>query len=130
MLLLYFPLAEVNLSSTASWARKGVTVAGWMNATAGSAISQLSKPLGVAISDSDILYVADTQNHRVVVVPLNSPDNKSLIGSGPGSGSNQLNGSYDVFIRNASLYVLDFFNSRVQTASLSAPSLIGASTLR
>jgi hypothetical protein len=64
------------------------------------------------------MYISDMENHRIVVVHLNSTTNISIIGSGPGPGSNQFNGPHDVFVTTTSLYVNDLSNRRVQKMSL------------
>jgi sugar lactone lactonase YvrE len=64
------------------------------------------------------MYISDMENHRIVVVHLNSTTNISIIGSRPGSGSNQFNMPCDVFVTNTSLYVNDLYNRRVQKMSL------------
>jgi len=122
----YFILAQITLSPQASWNQNAVTVTGLSNGTAGSSISQLNAPWGIRISNNDVLYISDYYNNRIVVVDLNSPNNISIIGSGPGSNLNQLSYPLDVFVTNTSLYVLDHGNNRVQETSLngSNPSTV------
>jgi hypothetical protein len=57
-------------------------------------------------------------NNRVVVVQLDFISNVSIIGSGLGSGIDQFNTTYDLFIVNTSLYVNDCGNHRVKKISL------------
>jgi trimeric autotransporter adhesin len=65
------------------------------------------------IVDNDILYIIDRNNHRVVIIPLNSTTAANTIGS-YGTASNQFNEPADVFVTNTSIYVLDRLNYRVQ----------------
>ncbi len=109
---------EITLSPYASWNQTGVTIAGWANATSGSSLSQLYRPMGLSITENDVMHISDQYNHRIVVVDLNSATNKFTIGSGPGSNLSQFNHPYDHFIVNTSLYVLDTDNRRVQKLSL------------
>lgn len=101
-------------------------MAGWTNGSSGSSLTQLNQQLGISISDDDVLYIGDSGNHRIVVVPLDSISNVSIIGSGPGNGTNAFNIVYDVFTRKKSLYAIDFLNHRVKNMSLdgSNPSLV------
>jgi len=124
--VLCFIVAEISLLSQASWDQNAVTVAGLPNGTSGSSISQLNFPWGIRITNNDVLYISDQNNNRIVVVDLNSINNISIIGSGPGSNTNQFDLPYDLFVTNTSLYVLDKDNNRVQETSLdgSNPSTV------
>lgn len=113
-----FVQGELILSPYASWNPIGITVAGLENGTGGPDPSQLNHPLSLSISDDDILYVGDTANNRIIAVLLNSNNDKFIIGSGPGSGPNELQTPRDLFTTNTSLYILDFANRRVQKTSL------------
>jgi sugar lactone lactonase YvrE len=57
-------------------------------------------------------------NHRIVVVQLDFISNVSIIGSGLGSGLDQFNTPYDLFVMNTSVYVNDYDNRRVKKSSL------------
>ncbi len=83
-------------------------------------------PRGIRISNNGVLYISDSNNNRIVAVDLNSINNISIIGSGPGFNSNQFNDPFDVFVTNTSLYILDYYNYRVQKTSLdgSNPSTV------
>ena len=107
-------------SSQASWDQNGITIAGWANGTDGSSLSQLNLPLAISISRNDVLYVSDKDNHRIVVVHLNSITDPFIIGSGPGTGPSEFNLPYDLVATNTSLYVIDFYNRRVQKTSLNS----------
>ena len=111
-------LADIDLSPNASWDQFGVTVAGWSNGTNVLSLTQLSHSFGISITDTDDLYISDTNNHRIVVVDLTFLANITVIGSGPGTAINGFNQLYDLFIKNTSLYVTDTQNRRVQMMSL------------
>ncbi|CAF4140618.1 unnamed protein product, partial [Adineta steineri] len=104
----------VNVSFTAVWAENATTVAGLSNGTAGKSNNTLNSPRGLSISSDDILYIAEWNNARIVVVNLTSLQVINIIGSGPGSAMYQFDHSYDVMIVNQSLYVYDSSNQRIQ----------------
>jgi sugar lactone lactonase YvrE len=124
--VLCFILAEITLSPQPSWDQNAVTVTGSPNGTSGASISQLWEPWGIRIRNNDVLYISDSINNRIVVVDLNSANDISIIGLGPGSNSSQINLLCDLFVTNTSLYVIDPYNSQVQKASLngSNPSAV------
>jgi len=120
----------MNIPSNASWDKYGMTVAGWTNGTNGSSLDQLSRPLGLTITDSDVLYICDRNNYRIVIVDLNSTYSISIIGSGYGAASNQFKRPTDLLVINGALYVTDPDNARIQEMSLngSNPSEILSAT--
>lgn len=111
-------LGEINLSPYASWNRNGITVAGWANGTGGSSLSQLSRPFGLSITTNDVLYISDTENHRIIVLLLNENEEKFIIGPISDSDVSQFRYPRDLFTTNTSLYVLDYNNHRLQKLSL------------
>ena len=115
-------LAEINLPPYAFWSPNGTSVVDW---------ALLGWPFGISITDKDILYISDTDHHRVVVVDLVIGKNISVIGSGPGNNPNQFNSLFDLFATSTSLYVIDYLNYRVQKTSLngSNPSTVLALNL-
>ncbi|CAF1274257.1 unnamed protein product [Adineta steineri] len=77
---------------------------------------QLSRPSGVFVDAQETVYVADTQNHRIMRW-LQGATNGTLIvgGNGKGSASDQLDYPSDLFLdRQGNLYVTDTLNNRVQ----------------
>jgi hypothetical protein len=118
LMFLHFSLAEISLAPYASWDQNGTTAFGWQNGTSGPSLSQLDGPFGISITSNDVMYISDTNNHRIVVGQLGVISNVSVIGSGPGSGPNQFNMPYDLFITDTSLYVIDSSNHRVQNLTL------------
>ena len=81
--------------------------------SSGSGPSSLSLNQGIRITDSNTLYIADTNNHRVVIIRPNSTTAVSILGSF-GNASDQVNSPTDIFVTNASIYILDASNYRVQ----------------
>jgi len=91
--------------------------------------SRFNHPKGISIHN-DILYVADTYNHRIQVfrININEADNtitathlpselgnQHSIGIGaPGIQNNQFNSPHAVVIHNNILYVADSMNHRIQ----------------
>ncbi|CAF4185728.1 unnamed protein product, partial [Adineta steineri] len=100
------------------WNQNGITITGCSNGSNGSSLYKFNQPLGISITDNDILYIADKLNHRVVVIHLDSTIETFSIGSGGVSNIVQFNVPHDVFIFNTSLYVLEQDNKRVQKMSL------------
>jgi sugar lactone lactonase YvrE len=104
----------VNVSSSANWDQNATTVAGNANGASGSSSGYLYQNGGISISSDDILYIADTGNNRIVVVQLSSNIIQRIIGSGPGTSSNQFYNPNDVFVTDTVIYVMDTNNYRVQ----------------
>jgi sugar lactone lactonase YvrE len=86
----------------------GITVAGGNGN--GNKLNQLSYPKGVFIDDDQTIYVADTQNYRIVEWKRNAKTGRIIAG-----GNGQLNGPRNVIIdkKNDSLIICDRENSRV-----------------
>ena len=116
----------VSISSDASWNQTGITIVGSPNGIPGSSLSELRNPLGLTITNDDILYVGDTSNHRIVVVYPDSTRANSIIGSGPGTQINQFKYPRGIFILDSFLYVLDRDNRRIKKLSFdgSNPSVM------
>ncbi len=70
-----------------------------------SSLFQLNLPLGISITNNDVMYIADKDNHRIVVVYLNSTISNFSIGSEPGPGASQFNYPYNLFTTNTSPHV-------------------------
>ncbi|CAF4430611.1 unnamed protein product, partial [Adineta steineri] len=100
-------ISYVNVSYTAVWAENATTVAGLSNGTAGTTNTTLNSPRGLSISSDDILYIAEWNNYRIVVVNLTSLQVINIIGSGPGTAMYQFDHPYDIMIVNQSLYIYD-----------------------
>ncbi|CAF3833859.1 unnamed protein product, partial [Adineta steineri] len=115
---------QKRLSPQAAWNQNGIIIAGCSNGSKGSSLYAFNEPIGISITDNDILYIADKMNHRVVVIHLDSTKETFSIGSGDGSKPVRFNTSHDVFIFNRSLYVLEQGNKRVQKMSLNGSDSI------
>ncbi|CAF1380989.1 unnamed protein product [Adineta steineri] len=98
---------QKRLSPQASWNQNGITITGCSNGSNGSSLYKFNQPLGISITDNDILYIADKMNHRVVVIHLDSTKETFSIGSGDGFKPVQFSIPHDIFIFNTSLYVLE-----------------------
>jgi sugar lactone lactonase YvrE len=108
----------LNISSSAIWIQNGTTIAGQANGASGPSTSYLNNPVGLTISNDDILYIADYLNNRVVVINLISSTVIRTIGSGPSNDINKFDNPADVFLVGTFLYVLDLQNNRIQKWSI------------
>ncbi|CAF3407126.1 unnamed protein product [Rotaria socialis] len=105
----------VNIPTNATWAQKGVTIAGGngdVNAT-----NQLSGPYGLFVHDDQTVVIADHLNHRIMEWKNGNTTNGQIVagGKGAGNGLHQLNGPTDVLIDKDtdSLIICDLGNRRV-----------------
>ncbi|CAF3295955.1 unnamed protein product [Rotaria socialis] len=105
----------VNIPTNATWAQKGVTIAGGngdVNAT-----NQLSGPYGLFVHDDQTVVIADHLNHRIMEWKNGNTTNGQIVagGKGAGNGLHQLNGPTDVLIDKdtGSLIICDLGNRRV-----------------
>lgn len=78
------------------------------------------------MTNNDVLYISDTDNHRIVVIYLRSNMNSFTIDCGSGSNMNQFNTPRDVFTTSTSLYVIDRGNFRIQRLALNGTNPITA----
>ncbi|CAN5640189.1 hypothetical protein BH09BAC4_BH09BAC4_04380 [soil metagenome] len=110
-------------------APEGITVAGGNGAGGGD--KQLSYPKGVHVDGQGNIYVADSENDRIQKFPPNSTSatagSTGAGGNGAGTGANQFNDPYGVFVDGAgNIYVSDWRNYRIQKW---APGAIGGITV-
>ncbi len=79
----------------------------------GTGPGDLNRGEGIGVAPDDLLFEADSCNHRVQIF---SPEGKLISSFGsPGSGPNQMSYPYDVQIDSLGYrYVCEFGNSRVQ----------------
>jgi sugar lactone lactonase YvrE len=93
----------------------GVTVAGYGNGTAGTALNALNSPWGLALDVNDSLYVADFINSRVMKLQAGSLTGSIVAGTGVyGSNATQLRYPAELAVdANSNIYVNDDYNYRV-----------------
>ena len=65
------------------------------------------------IVDGNILYIADSSNHRIVIVTPDSTNATATFGSF-GTGVTRFKNPTDIFVTRTSIYILDATNYRVQ----------------
>jgi sugar lactone lactonase YvrE len=112
--------------ATGSYGSSGKVVAG--TGTAGSGLTQLSDPLGIAFDASGDLFVADSGNNRVEEFAYNSTAGSyaatatTVAGAGGrGSGASQLAGPGSVTVDvKGDLFVADSLNARVMEYAFNA----------
>lgn len=108
------------LTVPSQWRQTGGTAYGFVCGSHQSCgetqlLTVLDTPHDVCISpDSNLIYVADKNNHRVVVLSP-SGERVSTFGTGvKGMGWNQLNRPWGVAIAGSTVYVTDRGNNRVK----------------
>ncbi|CAF0848835.1 unnamed protein product [Adineta steineri] len=92
----------------------GITVAG--GNACGQELNQLSLPLGMFIDNDKSIYVADTDNHRIVKWKLDSNEGQIIAGgNGKGNQNNQLSCPRNIIFdkKNNSFIISDYGNKRV-----------------
>ncbi|CAF4945941.1 unnamed protein product, partial [Rotaria sp. Silwood1] len=103
---------QQSLSPFSHWAQNATTVAGLANGAPGSSLSTLNGNIGIRITNDDTLYIADSDNSRIVVIRSNSTTAVAIIQNG--SDSNPLfSMPGDIFITEKYIYVADLGNSDV-----------------
>ena len=113
-------VVEYTPSSPTSYPRTGTVVAG--TGGAGSGLSQLSGPNGVAVDTAGDLFVADSLNNRVVEYAYNAAtgsypaSGKVVAGTGTaGSGLTQLSDPQGIALdASGDLFAADYGNNRVE----------------
>ncbi|CAF3615351.1 unnamed protein product [Rotaria socialis] len=98
-----------------TWNGTGIIVAG--TGTSGSALNALNQPWNIFIDSlTDILYVADSLNHRIIKYLPNATSGIVVAGTGSSSSlSNGLNTPKDVFVDSSgNIFVADSVNHRIQ----------------
>jgi sugar lactone lactonase YvrE len=95
-------------------ATEGFIVAGGQGR--GNGLTQLSCPQGMIVDHSGTVYVADSNNHRVMGWPKGATQGYLVVGGhGVGNKANQLNYPFGLsFDRQGNLYVVDKDNHRIQ----------------
>jgi len=81
----------------------------------GQGPEQLDAPRGMAIGPDDLLYVADSKNHRVQVFALDGEHVRTIWEGGQSAAPGGFNEPWGVAVdRDGNLYVADTWNHRVQ----------------
>lgn len=95
-----------NLTSNARWDQNATTIAGFTNGTSGSSLDALNWIQGIDMSNDNILYIADYQNNRIVLIAPNSTTAMAIMQNG--SDSKPLfQYPTSVFVTEKYIYVLD-----------------------
>ncbi|CAM4988936.1 unnamed protein product [Rotaria socialis] len=115
-------VSDWNNSRVMKWvegANEGIVVAGGQGY--GSALTQVYFPNGIFVDTLGKLYVADEGNHRVMRWTQGDKKQGTVVvgGNGKGAGENQFNIPVGLFFdRHGNLYVVDYWNHRVQRFSM------------
>jgi len=97
-------------------ASNGITVAGNSAGTSGNTLSSLKEPCEVILDQNNNLYVADTENHRVVLWLVNATAGTIVAGTGTaGALLDELNRPHGLALDSSTgtLYIADYNNNRV-----------------
>ncbi|CAF1593369.1 unnamed protein product [Rotaria magnacalcarata] len=83
-------------------------------------LTQLKNPQGLFVDTLGTLYVADSENHRIMCWSQGAKQGTVIVGgNGRGAGANEFNYPIGLsFDRHGNLYVADMNNYRVQRFSL------------
>ncbi|CAF1503432.1 unnamed protein product [Rotaria sp. Silwood1] len=106
--------SSIDIPPNATWSQNGITVAGGNGR--GSGTNQFLVPWGFYVDDNLTIYVADTENARIVEWTFGATNGKVVAGgNGAGIGLHQLQYSQDVIIdkERDSLIISDRGNRRV-----------------
>ncbi|CAF3289841.1 unnamed protein product [Rotaria socialis] len=105
----------INIPANATWAQKGVTIAGGNGQ--GGATDQLNYHFGLFVDDDQTVVIADYMNHRIMQWKNGDTTNAQVVAGdkGQGDGSHQLYCPSDVLIdkETDSLIICDAGNRRV-----------------
>ncbi|CAF3928098.1 unnamed protein product [Adineta steineri] len=96
------------------WKQNAITVAG--ENEEGEGLNQLNRPRGIFIDKNKNIFIADTENHRIVEWNYNAKEGQIIAGgSGRGKRINQLNYPAGVIVdeQNHSIIIADYMNRRV-----------------
>ncbi|CAF4263811.1 unnamed protein product, partial [Adineta steineri] len=102
------------ICANATWSRNGTTVAGGTDQ--GSELNQLLYPYGLFIDKNQAIYVADTENHRIVKWDRGASSGQLVAGGNDeGEDANQFHKPTDVVVdKDGTMYISDTGNSRLQ----------------
>ena len=103
-----------NIQHNTKWIQNGLTVAG--GGGAGDRLNQLHFPYGVYVDDDQTIYVADSDNHRIVEWKCGANNGQVVAGgNGIGNKNNQLHNPITVSVdtEKNNLIICDWSNSRI-----------------
>ncbi|CAF1128426.1 unnamed protein product [Adineta steineri] len=108
-------IPPIFINNNTKWKQNAVTVAGGHGR--GNQLNQLNLPFGIYVdSDDDSIYIADTENHRIVKWEFGA-DKGEIVAGGNGKGNkiNQLDYPMDIIldIEKKYLIICDHRNIRV-----------------
>ncbi|CAF0891482.1 unnamed protein product [Didymodactylos carnosus] len=108
--------SQAQIGSWTSWAERAITIAGSTNGAKGSSLNEMNSPQDLFVDNENNVYVADTNNHRIIKWKQNASVGEIVAGdNGPGKNSNQLNCPAAVFVdKSENMYISDHRNNRVQ----------------
>jgi DNA-binding beta-propeller fold protein YncE len=92
-----------------------------INKTIGPYLNEMNGPRGIAVDKQKNLYIADSNNHRIMRWAPNATAGVIIAGTNTsGSDSMSLDGPNGIFLdqNNSLLYVADFVNCRIQVFHL------------
>ena len=103
-----------HLNINSRWTQNGVTVAG--SHGKGNAFNQLDLPFGLDIDDEGVLFITDTNNHRVMRWKCDDQSGHVIVGGkGKGNRNDQLNQPFAVTVnrKTETFIISDWGNRRV-----------------
>jgi sugar lactone lactonase YvrE len=108
------PSPNLNITSDTKWKQKGITIAGGNKR--GDQLNQLAYPKGIYVDDDQTIYIADTENHRIMEWKRDAKNGKVVAGgNGEGNATNQFNRPVNLILdeKSDSLIICDRINRRV-----------------
>ena len=112
---LFINQISVVMPSRKKWRQTGITVAGGYGQ--GNELNQFDSPRGIYIDDDrQCIYIADTNNHRIIEWKFGGKNGKIVAGgNGKGSRNDQLNNPVNIIIdkKKDSLIICDQGNRRI-----------------
>ena len=114
------PRPIAGICARARWNQSGITMAGGNNQ--GDGLDELSQPYGIFVEEDGTIYVADTNNDRIMKWDIGALEGYIVAGGqGRGDAPNQLSYPLDVIVDpNGTMYIVDSYNERVQQWSQNA----------
>ena len=107
------------INPNATWRRNGTVVAGKTSST--NVFHQLNQPFGIDIDNDGTLFIADSENHRIVAWKANENQGEVIAGGkGKGNTTDQLDTPGVVLIDriNSCLIISEIGNRRISRWSL------------